>query len=105
MPKKKLQLSDRESRLLEAMRANPALMERFESIMALAEGEVDGRIRTADEVEELLMQEIRRLGQQTLGTWAGNVEDALAQKVKKRPGMQMREKKSSGGGAPTERSK
>ncbi len=61
-----LQLNVREYRLLEAMRANPALITRFKLIMALAEGEVDGRIRTADEVGELLMQEIRRLGQETL---------------------------------------
>ena len=93
---------EQESRIIEGLRHNPDLMDRFEAILRI--GQAEGGIRSADEVEELLIEEIRKLGQETLSTWAANVEQTLATQVKSRPTkVQQREKKRSSGGAHTER--
>ena len=55
----------REKRLLEKLRRRPELLERFEAILALTESE-GGELRTADEVEELLVEEVRRLGNRAI---------------------------------------
>lgn len=63
----------REERLLESLRNRPALRERFEAILALTEVE-EGKLRTADEVEALLVEEVRRLGSETMHQWAEQAE-------------------------------
>ena len=57
--------SKEDRRLLERLRAHPELRARFESILELAESE--GRaMRTADEVEALLIEQVRRFGAETM---------------------------------------
>ena len=51
----------REQRLGKALRERPERMERFGAILALTDQE-GGVLRRADEIEELLVQEVRRLG-------------------------------------------
>jgi len=91
---------EQEDRIIEGLRRNPQMMDRIEAILRL--GQAEGGIKSADEVEELLIEEIRKLGAETLSTWAANVEQTLATEVKARPTkVQQREKKRSSGGAPT----
>ena len=71
------------------------LLKRFHSILDLAQefGE-DGRPRSADEVESLLIDQIRKLGKETLESWAQRVERQVSEQHKATlPGMQQREKK------------
>src|SRR5579864_3303896 len=55
----------------EQLQERPQLLAQFESILALAtETGPDGHFRTADEVEALVVEAVRKLGQQTMGQWA-----------------------------------
>ena len=48
--------------LLEGLQSHPKLMSRFLSILSLAEEpDVNGKIRSADEVESLLIEQVRSL--------------------------------------------
>jgi hypothetical protein len=51
----------REKHFLEELRRHPELMERFEAILALTKAD-RCVLRSADETEELLVEEMRRLG-------------------------------------------
>ena len=94
MPNEKRMPSTREEKLLQALRNAPELMDRFESIIALTEAKVEGRIRTADEVETLLIEQTRKLGRETIETWAGKVEESVADEAALRsPTLRQREKK------------
>ena len=59
------EFSQPEVRLIEQLRQQPEMMERLQSILELARS-TDGPLKTADEVEELLIQELRQLGNTTL---------------------------------------
>ena len=86
------QLTQQETRLLEQLRQHPEMMARFESILNLASSE--GPLKTADEVEELLIQEVRRLGHATLSQWAAGAEKRVSQELKEQqPGVRSRKKK------------
>lgn len=77
MRKKHQPVSEEEAALLEAMRRHPDLRERFEAILHLAEESRAGEVRTADQVEGMLIEEVRRLGQATLRDWAAGARDHL----------------------------
>ena len=62
--------SAREKKLLEQLRDNLQLFERFESILALASEEDGASVRSADEVELALIEQLRLLGNETLTHWA-----------------------------------
>ena len=89
-------LSQQQRQLLKGFETQPELMKRFLSILALAdEPNADGTIRTADEVEDLLIEQTRLLGKATLEGWASRVEATLSQKAKASDSsLQMREKKT-----------
>jgi hypothetical protein len=58
-------------KFVEELKGRPELFAQFESILGLASaGEGDAPWRTADEVEALLVEEVRKLGQQTMQQWA-----------------------------------
>jgi hypothetical protein len=58
-------------KFMEELKARPELFVQFESILGLASaGESDTPWRTADEVEALLVEEVRKLGNQTMHHWA-----------------------------------
>lgn len=100
-------LNEQQQRLLSGVREHPQLMERFLSILALArEPGVDGKIRTADEVESLLVREVRQLGLESLQGWAREAEaQVAAQAQAEDPTLREREKKRCAGGASSARSK
>lgn len=60
---------------MERLRRRPEMMERVRSILDIA-GEANGAM-TADQVEALLVEEMRKLGNTTLRDWAGGVQERL----------------------------
>ena len=83
-----------ESKLLEQLRENPHLLGRFESILALAREEDGGTVRSADEVEFALIEQLRLLGNETLTHWACSAEQKVSEALKSSTlSVQQREKK------------
>jgi len=76
-------LSAQELQLIERLREHPDLMERFQSILELS-ANTAGRVKSADEVEGLLIEEMRRLGNTTMGDWAMSAEKRLAEQLKQK---------------------
>ncbi|HEX3799925.1 MAG TPA: hypothetical protein VH413_14625 [Verrucomicrobiae bacterium] len=76
-------LSQQEARLIEQLRQRPEMMERLRSILEIASS-MEGPLKTADEVEELLIQEMRRLGNATMNQWAVGAEERISRELKVR---------------------
>ena len=76
-------LSTEEQRLIQELRKRPELMERFKHIVEIA-SESDGSIKTADEVESLLIEEMRRLGNATMAGWGEQVERRLGEQLQQK---------------------
>jgi hypothetical protein len=62
-----------ETQLIERLRQHPEMLARMQSILDLAHA-TDGPLKSADEVEELLIQELRELGRSTMNQWATQAE-------------------------------
>lgn len=58
-----------EKRFLERLRQHPELRAQFESILELAH-HTAGPLQTADQVEELLIEKLRQLGNVSMNQWA-----------------------------------
>ena len=58
------------------------MMIRFQSILEIAR-QAEGPLKTADEVEELVIQEMRRLGQVTLRQWAVAAEARVSTELQR----------------------
>lgn len=85
--------TERETQMLQRLRRRPDLWTRFEAILALTEVE-DGTLRTADEVEALLIEEVRRLGSETMHGWAAQAEERTAREFQAaHPRASVRKKK------------
>jgi len=76
-------LSTEEQRLIQQLRKRPELMERFKHIVEIAT-DSDGSVKTADEVESLLIEEMRRLGNATMAGWGEDVEQKLGEQLKQK---------------------
>ena len=74
-------VSDQEMRLIEQLREQPEIQERLAGILAITRNE-DGPLRSADEVEELLIAEMRRLGSVALHQWATRAEERVSAELK-----------------------
>jgi hypothetical protein len=72
-----------EIRLLEQLRQHPEIMARVQSILEIASNR-EGPLKRADEVEELLIEEMRRLGGATLQYWASQAEDRVGSELQNR---------------------
>ena len=83
MTKKNSQLSAQEEQLIQRLREHPELMERFQSILEIS-ASADGPIKSADEVESLLIEEMRRLGHTTMGEWATCAERRLGEQLEQK---------------------
>lgn len=75
------EISLSELRLLEQLRQHPEMMERVQSIIEII-GAAEGPLKTADEVEELLVQEMRRLGNTSMHQWATQAEERVSKELK-----------------------
>jgi len=69
-------LTPQEFHLIEQLRQHPEIKERVQSILEIVRNE-EGPLKTADEVEELLIQELRRLGSSTMHQWANQAEERV----------------------------
>ena len=86
-------LTNEELQLIEQLRKHPELLERFRSILEISASE-EGSIKKADEIEALLIEEMRRLGNATMNSWARRVEETLAEQLaQKNPSAGVRKKK------------
>jgi uncharacterized protein with von Willebrand factor type A (vWA) domain len=80
MTKKKSQFSAQERQLMQRLREHPELRERFECILEISTNAA-GPLKSADEVEALLIEELRRLGNTTMRDWATGVEGRLGSQL------------------------
>jgi hypothetical protein len=82
-----------EAKLIEGLRQHPEMMERVQSILEIARNE-DGPLKTADEVEAMLIEEMRRLGHSTMSQWATRAEERVSTELKSQdPTVLSRKKK------------
>jgi len=89
----KPELSAAEQQLVEQLRAHPELLERFRRILEIT-ASAEGPIKRADEIEGLLIEELRRLGNATMESWASRAERTLGEQWKqKAPAAAVRKKK------------
>lgn len=87
------ELTAQEIRLVELLRQQPEMVARFESILHLASN-AEGPLKTADEVEALLIEEVRRLGHATMSQWAVRAEERVSQELKEHaPEVRSRKRK------------
>ena len=70
-----------DQQLLARLNAHPELKARIVAILQLAENG-EGPLRTADEIEALLIEEVRRLGAQTMQDWAHGAQARVEAEVK-----------------------
>jgi hypothetical protein len=90
--KKGSDLSPSEIKLIEQLRQSPEMMVRVQSILDITRNEGDWK--TADEVEELLVAEMRRLGGATLQHWATQAEERVSRELQSQdPAVRSRKKK------------
>jgi len=66
--------SQQETQLIEQLRQHQEMMARVQSILEIA-GSAESPLKTADELEELLVQEMRRLGHATMSHWPTQAEE------------------------------
>jgi len=76
-------LSTDELQLINRLREHPELMERFKTILEIT-ANTDGPIKQADEVEALLIEEMRRLGNASIESWASRAERTLGEQLKQK---------------------
>lgn len=82
---------------------HPELLERFESILDLSQSD---ELKTLDEIESVLIEEVRKLGGETLQSWASRREEQLEKKLREEnENVRMREKKRCTSTRPSEKSK
>jgi hypothetical protein len=80
MTKKSPHLKAPEEQLIQRLRRHPELMARFQSILEIS-AHTEGPIKTADEVEARLIEELRRLGNTTMSDWAAGAEKRLGDQL------------------------
>jgi len=73
-------LNASELQLIEQLRKYPELFERVRSLLELT-ASAEGTLKKADEVEALLIEEMRRLGHATMANWASRAERTLAEQL------------------------
>jgi G:T-mismatch repair DNA endonuclease (very short patch repair protein) len=75
-------MGDRKHTLEERLQAHPRLRDRFHQILSIAE-DAEGKVDKADEAEERVIEELRKLGQEVLQDWAVGKEKQKVEQVKK----------------------
>lgn len=82
-----------ETQLIEQLRECPEMMVQVQSILEIARN-AQGPLKSADEVEELVIAEMRRLGHLTLSRWAIQAEERVSTELKSQdPTVRSRKKK------------
>jgi uncharacterized protein with PhoU and TrkA domain len=84
-------LSQSEINLIKRLRQQPK-MERVQRILEIAHSP-EGPLKTADEIEELLVEEMRQLGNDTMTEWAIQAEERVGQELKEQDPTVLKRKK------------
>lgn len=88
-----IELSTDEEQLIKRLREHPKLKERFLTILEVTSN-TDGPIKRADEVEALLVEELRQLGNASMESWGRRAERSLGEQLtQKDPSAAVRKKK------------
>lgn len=74
-------MDDRKPSLEQRLSAHPHLRDRFYQILSIAE-DSEGKIDKADEAEQRVIDELRRLGQEVLQDWAVSKEKQRVEELK-----------------------
>ncbi len=86
-------LSAEEATLMARLRKRPELKERLEAVLRICAAE-EGELRSADEIEALLIEEMRKLGLTSMQQWAKAAEARVgAQYQEQHPGSYCGKKK------------
>ena len=85
-------LSQFERSLIRRLRKQPKVMERVQRILEISNSS-EGPLKTADEIEELLLEEMRRLGNDTMREWATQAEKRVGQELQKEDSTVLKRKK------------
>ena len=85
-------LSQSERNLIRRLRKQPKMLERVQRILEISNSS-EGPLRTADEIEELLLEEMRRLGNDTMTEWATQAEKRVGQELQKEDPTVLKRKK------------
>ena len=67
-------------------------MERVKKILEISQSS-EGPLKTADEVEELLIEEMRRLGNATMNEWAAQAHERINDELKEQNPTVLKRKK------------
>src|SRR4051794_30308002 len=86
-------LSQSELNLILRLRKQPKVMQRVERIVEIANSS-EGPLKTADQIEELLLEEMRRLGNDTMTEWATQAEKRVGQELQKQDPTVLKRKKN-----------
>lgn len=73
-------LTVQETQLIERLRQHPEMLARVDSILHLTPA-AEGPLKSADEVEELLFQELRQLGHSIMTQWATPAEARVGEEL------------------------
>ena len=69
---------------MDELKERPALLEQFESILGIAAGgDGDAPFRTADQIESLVIDATRKLGNSTMQQWAQGAQQRAIEICKK----------------------
>jgi len=74
-------MEDRKRSLDERLKAHPPLRDRFSQILSIIE-DTEGKLDKADDAEERVIEELRRLGQEVLQDWAEGKESQKVEAIK-----------------------
>jgi hypothetical protein len=88
--------SGRERSLDERLREYPELRARIEALVEIVENE-GGDVVKADDAEDRVVEEIRRIGQEALQGWSERKHRRLVREFDERDGVSRKEKKRSTG--------
>lgn len=87
-------LTAQETQLIQRLRQQPEMAARVQSIFDLAHA-ADGPLKSADEVEELLIPQLRELGRSTMNQWATQAEVRVGDELKSQDATVRRRKKNA----------
>lgn len=82
--------------LEERLREHPHLYERISRLLEVVEN-TDGDVVKADEAEQRVLEELRKMGQEALQSWADRKQERVEQAAEADPTLQRKEKKASTG--------
>lgn len=86
-------LNPQEIDLIERLRRQPKIMERVQKILEISQSS-EGPLKTAGEVEELLIEEMRRLGNATMNEWAAQAQERVDDELKEEDPTVLKRKKT-----------